>query len=351
MIFYISLILLVVSLSLVSYRYTNYDKIISIFILFIMIFVGGFRDHIGRDYNSYIRWYLDGGRDDSFEFGFLAIMKIFRYFQIDYHYLFFFFSLSTYIFAYFGIRKYTKKSSLALTLFIFIPVLFLYSFALIRQILSVTIALYAFSFLLEKKYLIYFLLMFVGVSIHYSCLVPFFVFLFIFKYVNFFEKRILYLLMGLSFLISQIGIVHLLSSFLNNYHYLYYVSNETIVAVPLMKLVMINVMGFIVIYYYEKYKFQCNHQKYLLLAFIFSILFLNLFAESIDLTRIYIYFRIFEVIIVSEIIRFALLNKRKWLLGYISVFYVVPFFRAIIIDYNMVPNTLKFIPYKSLLIG
>ena len=91
MILYILLVAVVVSLFFIAYKYPTTEKTISLTLLGIMILIGGFRDRIGWDYNSYTNWYLKGTRDDGFEFGFLGIMQIFRYLNLDYHFLFFFF--------------------------------------------------------------------------------------------------------------------------------------------------------------------------------------------------------------------------------------------------------------------
>jgi hypothetical protein len=349
MIFYILLVIVVICLFFIAYKYSTTEKAISLTLLGIMILIGGFRDRIGWDYTSYIHWYLEGTRDAGFEFGFLGIMKVFRYLNLDYHFLFFFFSFFTYLFAYLGVQKYTKKTSLPLVLYVLIPVLFLYSFTYIRQFLSVTIAFYAFSFLLDKKYVNYFLLMFLGVSIHYSCLIPFLVFLIVYKWGFFVKSYHLYLLMGVTFIIGQVGIIHWLSLFFKDSHYLYYVSNKFAVVVPLLKLLVINAMCFLVINYYNKYGFQYPNQKYLLVLYVCSILFLNLFSESRELTRLYIYFRIFEIILVAEIIYATLKNKRFWFIGFVCCFYLLPYFRAITIDYERGPKNLKLIPYKSIL--
>jgi hypothetical protein len=350
MIFYILLVVVFVSLFFVAYKYPSTEKGISLTLLGLMILIGGFRDRIGWDYRSYTNWYLTGTRDEGLEFGFLGIMKVFRYLNLDYPFLFFFFSFFTYLFAYLGIRKYTKNSSLPLVLYLLIPVLFLYSFTYIRQFLSVTIAFYAFSFLLDKKYFSYFLLMFIGVSIHYSCLLPFIFFLIVFQWGDLIKNQYLYLLMGVTFLMGQLGIIHWLSLLFKDSHYLFYVSSNFAKAVPLLKLVVMNSMGFLVIQYYEKNGFSYSNQKYLLLLYITSILFLNLFSESTELTRLYIYFRIFEIILVAEIIYAALRNKRFWLIGCLCCFYLFPFFRAIHIDYETGPKNLKLIPYKTLLL-
>lgn len=190
----------------------------------------------------------------------------------------------------------------------------------IRQCLSVAIAFYAFAFLLDKKYIIYFLWMVVGISFHYSCLIPFVVFFVIYTWGHSIKNYHLYVLIGISFIMSRIGIIHLISLLLKDSHYLYYVSSKAI-PVPLLKLLVINVMGLLIINYFSQKGFQYNYQRYLLLLYVCFIILLNVFSESSDLTRIYIYFRIFEIILVADIVRYALLNKRFLLIGFICCFY------------------------------
>ncbi|MBK0371262.1 EpsG family protein [Flavobacterium agrisoli] len=351
MIFYILLLLGAFVLVFISYKQPCLEKQVSFSLLGIMMVVGGFRDHIGWDYNAYVHWYLYGTRDQDFEFGFLALLQFFRYFKIDYRFLFFFFSFFTYLFAYLGIREYTKKTSLPLLLYLVIPVFFLYSFTYVRQFLAVTIAFYAFSFLLKKQYWSYFLLMFLGISVHKSCLIPLVFFLLIYKWGECINQYYIVLLMGLSFVISKIGLIYLLSLLLKDSHYLFYVSSQFAVPVPWTKLIGLNAMGLIVLIWYHMYGFQVAHQKILVMLYLFSVIIINLFSESTELTRVYIYFRIFEIIIVAEIIRNSLKRKHLYLITFLSCFYIVPFFRAIKIDSEYGPEKLKLIPYKSYLVG
>ncbi|HEY6142143.1 MAG TPA: EpsG family protein [Flavobacterium sp.] len=351
MIFYVLLAVIAVGVFLVSYRYPSTEKTISLSLLSLLVLIGGFRDTIGWDYYNYTTWYLNGTRDDGFEFGFLGLMKVCRYFNIDYHFLFFLVAFFTYFFAYLGIRKYTKNSSLPLVLYVFIPVLFLYSFTYIRQYLSVAIAFYAFNCLLEKKYLIYFMLMFLGISIHYTCLIPFVFFTIVYIWGSQLKIKYLYAVLIFSLILSQFGVIHILSILLKDSHYSYYVIDKFSLPVPILKLFVFNVVGAFVIWYYNRNGFKDEKQKFFLILYIVSILILNLFYESTELTRIYIYFRIFEILLIADIINDALF-KRKYVLVsvFIFCFYLIPYFRAIKIDYEMTPRDQKLIPYKTLLL-
>lgn len=349
MIFYVLLVATLSCLFLFSCRYPSTEKSISFILLGIMVLIGGFRDRIGWDYDGYVNWYTNGTRDDGLEFGFLVIMKVFRYFNLSYYFLFFFISFLTYFFTYLGIRKYTKNYCLPLVISVLVPIIFIGSFSMIRQSLSIAIAFYAFNHLLERKYISYISLMMAGMSIHYSCLIPFVVFFILYKWGEFVRVRHLYILMGLTFVIGQIGIIHWLSFFLKDSHYHYYVSSQYSSPVSLFKVVAKNLIFLFVIYYYDMNRLQYSNQKYLLQLYVCSILFLNLFSESTNLTRVSFYFIIFEIIVVSEIMHDAILKRRFYLLGMICCFYLFLYFRAIQIDYKTAPENLRLVPYKTLL--
>ena len=138
--------------------------------------------------------------------------------------------------------------------------------------------------------------------------------------------------------------------FIKDSHYSFYVSQKHAVPVPILKLLAFNVVGTFVIWYYSVRGFVDDNKKYFLILYMLSIIILNLFSESTELTRIYIYFRIFEIILVAEIFQIALLNKRFWFVGFVCCFYLLPYFRAIILDYESSSKNLKLTPYKSLLL-
>lgn len=350
MIFYILFLITVFFIYFFSEKYPKHENLTSLLVLFIMLFVGCFRNKIGGDYQYYTNWYLYGTRDDNLEFGFVTIMNVFRYFKVKPFFIFFFCTFFTYIFAYLGFKKFTKKVTLSLLLYILIPSMFLYSFTIIRQFLSVAIAFYAFSFLLEKKYYFYIFFMFLGFSIHYTCIIPFVLFAIVKFYCPVIKLKHLLLFMFITFVISQIGIIHLFSLLLGSNHFSYYVSKEFSVSVPILKLLALNFIAFIVIVYYILYDFKTDIDKFFLVLYILAISLLNLFSESIGLTRIYIYFRIFEILVIGELFKVAF-QKKKYILLTVFVFgyYVVPFFKTIIYEFENGSNGCRLIPYKNII--
>lgn len=349
MFFYIALLVCFFSLCFFTYKKPIYDRGISYIILIIMILIGGFRNNIGYDYEAYTQWYLLGTRDNDFEFGFLKLMQLMRLLDLSPNFLFFVISFFTYLFLYLGIRKYTDKTTLSLTLYFLIPSLFLTSFTLIRQSLAVAISFYAFSFLVDRKFLVYTIYMLLAISIHYSALLPFLVFPFLYKYSKYVKINYIYIVIIISFIIGQVGILSYISDFFIGSHYYFYVSKETIISASLLKLLILNVTGTFVIYFYSNFILE-SKRKILLYVYMFSLIALNLSSESIHLTRLYTYFRIFEIILMVDIIYLSLLKKSYVLISGICLFYFLQYFNALIVDYEKGPTGYKMIPYKSLLI-
>ncbi len=350
MLFYVVLLVVVVALVGLAYKVPKTATPVSLLLLLGMVVIGGFRDSIGWDYEWYSNWYLRGTRDAGLEFGFLALMQLFRHWQLAVPVLFFVVAFLTYLAVYLGVKKYSTTSSLPLVLYLLIPSLFIGSFTLIRQLLAVALAFYAFAFLLEKKKGPFFILMAVAVSFHYSALVPLVVFLVVYQWGNRIAPQHLYWLLAVTFCIGQLGVIALLSGLLEGSHYHFYVAQQFAVPVPFLKLAIFNTMGILVIFFYNQKGFPVPNRNPVLVLYIVGIGFLNAFAESSDLTRLYIYFRIFEIILMADIMYWLLAKKRHVLLGLVCCFYILPYFRAIKMDYETGPEGLKMIPYKSLLV-
>lgn len=349
MIFYVLLVVLVLGLFLISYRFPTAEKGISLILLGIMVLIGGFRHRVGGDYDSYVNWYLKGTRDDNFEFGFLGIMKVFRYFNLDYHFLFFFFSFFTCCFVFLGIRKYTVNSNLALLFYIMIPSLYLTSFTLVRQSFSVAISFYAFYYLMNKRYLVYFLLMLIGISIHNSCLISFVVFFLVFRYGDTIKINYLYALLIVSFLLSRFDFLEIFRGLFEDTRYLYYFSYHGM-QVDVLKIIIMNLEGILILFYFQKLKNKYPYQQYVLVLYCFSIVFVNLFSKNYDLTRISTYFRIFEIIVLADLIFLETSRRRIALFSFFYVLYFGAFLNGIKKDFEIQnKNMPKFIPYKNIL--
>lgn len=321
MTFYILFVLLISGILSLEYFYPNKQRIQGLVVLSLTIFIAGFRDRIGNDYDSYVSWYLYKTRDYDFEFGFVAIMNVFRILHLSPHFLFFFFSFFTCLFLFLGIKKYTENQSFAFMIFLLLPELFLTSFHLVRQSFSVAISFYAFYYLVKKKYIIYLVLMLVAVSIHYSALMPFLVFLFVFKYADKFNERNIIVMLIVSFLISKINTVQFFYFLFEKTRYAYYFSQERVPVNP-CKIILLNLVALFVLFYFRKLKEQYPYHECLLPLYFFSVIFINLFSVFADIARLVLYFRIFEIIIIADLI---FLGEKKRVLLLVTGFYIYYF--------------------------
>lgn len=349
MFFYALLLLLISSLLLLGYFYPDKEKALGIIVLCIMILVSGFRDTIGSDYKSYVNWYLYKTRDDDLEFGFVAIMNLLRWLNLSPPFLFFFFSFFTCFFLFLGVKKYTVNSNLALLFYILIPSLYLTSFTLVRQSFSVAISFYAFYYLINKKYLVYFLLMFIGISIHISCLIPFIVFFLVFRYADKINLNHLYGLLVISFILSRFDFIQIFRGLFEKSRYLYYFS-EHFSKVSFFKIIVMNLEGFLVIFYFQKLKNKYPYQQYLIILYCLSIVFVNLLSKNHDFTRISTFFRVFEIVVLADLVFLQENRKRIVFFTFFYFLYFAAFFNGLKKDSEIpVENMPKFVPYKNIL--
>lgn len=349
MVFYISFILLISGILSLEYFYSNKQRILGLIVFCIIIFVAGFRDRVGSDYDSYVSWYLHKTRDHDFEFGFVAVMNLFRALHLSYHFLFFFFSFFTYLFVYLGIKKYTTNSNVALLFYIMIPSLYVTSFTFVRQSFSVAISFYAFYYLIHKKYFNFLLLMFIGLSIHRTCLIPFVVFLFVTQLGDKIKAIHLFIALIVSLILSKLKFYSIFGTLFKNVRYGYYFSNQQI-PVSFIKLIILNGIAIFILFYFDKLKKAYSYQKYLLVLYFFSVVSINLFSFVNDLSRIYLYFRIFEIIVVADFIFLKTNRKRIFLFSFFYIMYFGAFLNGLKTDFEIPYEKMpKYIPYKNLL--
>ncbi|GIZ07436.1 hypothetical protein FUMI01_01630 [Flavobacterium sp. UMI-01] len=335
----------------ISYFYPTKQKTIEIVILVVLVFFSGFRKRIGTDYDSYVAWYLKGTRDSDFECGFLFIMKVFRYFNLNPAFLFFFFSFLTCCLVYLGIKNYTSNSNIALLFFVMIPSLYLTSFTLVRQSFSMAIAFYAFYYLINKKYLIYLGLMLIGISFHKSLIVPFILFIVVFQYVNRINEYFICVMLVLSYLLSKFGFVYVFDILFKNSRYSYYFSAQNIEMNPL-KLILLNLECILILYYFKRLKKNYSYHHYLIILYSLSIIFVNLLSEMYEMSRIANYFRIFGIIVIADLILLEVNRKRLVLFSFFYILYFGAFINGLLTDIKINNNKAPtFIPYKSLIIS
>ena len=225
------------------------------------------------------------------------------------------------------------------------PGLYLNSFSVIRQYFSLAISFYAFYFLINKKYVTYLLLMFIGVSMHNTCFIPFFVFLGVYQWGNKIKAIHIALALIVSLVFSQIHFLESVGVFFEKTRYSYYFSTHRNPTNQL-KLIVLNAVAFFVLFHFEKMKEKYPLQQYLMPLYFCSVIITNLFAIYIDLTRIAYYFKIFEIIVIADLIFLGTKEKSLKYLTFFYVYYLSIFMYALWTDLN---DKCQFANYKSIL--
>jgi hypothetical protein len=347
MLFYLSLVVCVSILLLLGNYFPSRNNLCQIFSFIIIVFVVGLRDYVGADFDDYVDWYLLKTRDNDFEIGYLAVMNIFRWLHFGYHSLFFFISFLTYLFLFLGIRKFTKNQNLAFFIFLLIPGMFLLSFNTLRQSLAISICFYSFYFLINEKFYIYFILMLLGLSFHNTVILPFILFYLIFKYADRIKAYHVVIMLVGSLLLSKLEFVQIFGSLFKDTRYTYYFTTMR-APVPILKLVILNGVALFVLFHFKKMKSDYPYQKYLMILYFFSVIITNFFSLYGELTRFGYYFKIFEIIVIADLIFLESKKRKIWMLVGFSIYYLSIFVYTLKTDIEK-DYKCKIIPYKSVL--
>jgi len=290
-----------------------------LFIIFsLLISFSTFRLNIGTDIGRYTRdyetvynlpWFsiIAGLKVLPYDFLYSLIYVIFgNIFKLEFWSIKLFVSL---IFC-FGFYKFSKKiNNFTLSAIIFIPILYYFlSFSLIRQAISICIGLYLITLIFEKKYLLSFICVLLGMLFH-----KYFFIFFIIIILNIIinnpknlKKIFKYLLIIFFFLV-------LFSLIFNNHlrgHYNWYVltspSNHEL-QYPFLKLLCFNFFYFIIFFIISLSKNK-NFDPEDKLIFIFSVLallFLIIYPLSKVVTmRFMIYLIVINPLIIIKLMKF-----------------------------------------------
>ncbi|OTG66884.1 hypothetical protein B9T25_08880 [Acinetobacter sp. ANC 4470] len=343
---YILFVAIIIALLILNSSIKTNVQLFQIFALMLLVFFVGFRFETGYDWAMYRNFYEYDTFHSGIEFGYVFFIKILRYLFDDYQSLFFFTALATYIFLYLGIRKYTKHSSIALALFILIPGLFLNSLNIIRQELAIAIAFYAFSFLVDKKFFNYLFLMILAFSIHYSIVIVFFTHLVVWQYSSKVKYSFYYFLILFSLLFLKFDIGNLVYYFAKGARYEFYQTGES---VSLLKILILNSLALVYVYFSPKIIDKSKYNIYIVALVVMNVVYLNVFSSVIALSRIAYYFKIFEIVLVAQLLFVFDKKIRVLALLLLVAFYSIQFLGALKVDMAETRTENNLIPYKNVL--
>jgi len=139
----------------------------------VLIFLSGFRAiDVGTDTIHYKTYFdrIASGENLSVEIGWITLNKIIQLFDGSYQLLVFLVSLLTIIPIYFTLKKHSVNPLFSLFLY-FTLYFYFYSFNISRQTLAISFVLLAFTYLLNKKKVVYILLILLASTFHTSALI------------------------------------------------------------------------------------------------------------------------------------------------------------------------------------
>lgn len=344
MIAYILFVAIIMTLLILNSAIKPNANIFQILAFGLIVFFVGFRFETGYDWAMYRNFFEYNTFHSGIEFGYVFLIKILRYFFNDYQSLFLFTALMTYIFIYLGIKKYTIHTSIALALFLLIPGFFLNSLTIIRQELAIAITFYAFSFLVEKKYSKYLLLMIIAFSIHYSVAIAFFTHLVIWYFAPKIKYNYFYFIVIFSLFFLNFNIGSLVYYFAQGARYEFYQSGES---VSILKIFILNFLSLFYVYFSRKIVNKSVYNIYIVAFVVVNVVYLNLFSSVIALSRIAYYFKIFEIVLVAQLLFIFDKKARVLILLFIVLFYSTLFVSALKFDMAETRTENNLIPYKN----
>lgn len=353
MLIYTIFICISIILLLLYYHYKN--RIIILLFYFFIIFFTGFRVNVGVDYDYYYEWFFDKTRDENIEIGFLFLMSLFRkYLFNNFHLFIFLITLATYSGFFFTIRKFSKSVSLSLLFFLLYPPLFLSSLTFVRQFLAV--ACYCLFFYFYSRYkksstiILSMIFGILSVLFHYSALPALFLLIFI----SFFQKKDIeaYKYLLICWLISLLfcfgyfyNMLEFLKVSLGYPQYDLYIKTKN--PINFLNIVYVNIFALYILL--NKKKIHSRINFYLIFFVVIEAIITNVFSFNKDLVRILYYFRVFEIILLTNII-VSLANKKKIVI-LISIIFTFAFYRAIVVSEIENKERTKLLPYKNLFLN
>lgn len=179
-------------------------RVFALSALAVLVTFAGLRGAMTPDMVRYAEMYQNASLLTlrSVEPGFIFLCTILNALGLDYHALFFSYTLITLVCVYLGIRNYTPHVRLSLLLYVLLPGYFLNLFVEMRQICAVAIVFLAMSLLrrpdLKFRRLFFISLVVLSVCFHYSAIICWVITLMLYQFIRKRHSALLYtcLLLG-----------------------------------------------------------------------------------------------------------------------------------------------------------
>jgi hypothetical protein len=274
------------------------------------ILFSGLRFENGNDWFNYLNIIQNiNNYEGNVEPGFIYLAKLFKLFPYSEQFLFFSFSFATLGLVGLSFKR-IASNKLAFFLYLLTPGLFLNSFHIIRQMLAVSLFLYAVvEYTSNKSRFLFLFCGILAVSFHYTAIIPFVSFVVFYRF-SLKPKLLPCLLavavMNFSYLISFTNLpLDLLLMFSDTKFELY---SKLVNIENGYKILTINLISMFYLYGYYNYKLL-KDQIYLKL-FIVGVVLLNLFSNFSEVSRVSYYFIPFGLIIFCNVTDMMVLPKQ-----------------------------------------
>lgn len=306
------------------------------------------RYYVGFDYDVYSYYYLQGAKwlaDIGLEPGFVAIVAILRFLGADSFWLFFWFGFGIIYFIIRGIKLYTDNVRLAFLIYLLIPGLFINSLSIIRQALAIAILFNAYYYYYYHRYRTFAFLSVLAFLFHYSSVlvIPF---ILLAPKLRNRVKSMICIGIPLSLILYQINFIDIfISAILGGSKFIVYTEYEDGGA-SFIKLLVLNVSMLFYLFFYRR---MDNFNRSLLALSVMGLLLLNACASVGAITRISYYFKIFEIVVIANVMSYIQKPINKCC-AYVCVFvyFFIMFYSSLYRDYTTVEAYPKMTPYQSI---
>lgn len=327
-------------------------KKISKIIYLIMVFIISFRYQIGVDWIGYENYFNDN-RIDGIEKGFIYFNNIFHFFQINFYWSSFFYSIFSLVVIYIFLKKYFYIICLPISLFLYKGFIYL-SIDQVRQFLALGLSLIAINFFIEKKKLLFLVFIFLGTFFHKSILVLLLLCLYkkkelsYFKLINLFILSLLTGLFGLKVIFYIINFIEKIG-FFNPYFMekiLVYLKDTNIKNAFTIGNIERNIVYIVVIFYLLKDKYKNDRLNIFIFIYILYNSIGNIFILIPNFSLRLSYYFIFGMI---YCISFAILKIQDRKISMILITIYLSISTLYFFKNTIYLNTL--IPYKNYIVN
>jgi hypothetical protein len=305
-------------------------KLALVFVFITLLLTASLRFEVGDDWHSYIGFYTDRDLSQNVEFGYRLINDFFSDLGLPYNLFLLLINSVALFFTYKFIYLNAKSKQIGLLIFFYDIFFYLYLSGF-RQAIALSVICIGFSYAFEKRLLKYLLVVLLASTFHKSALIALpiyfiprnsFILYSIFKSIKFY--LVLFVIIFISYVPVEFFLELIEDSFFKNinYYLLSHYKAENIEMAYVIGLVKRSIAIFFYILY-RRYLPRDNLTHYFFNVYLIGFLiFLGFYLLSPDLaTRLSLYFTIFEILIIGNLVYYIPRFKDKFLvfITYIAV--------------------------------